>query len=247
LPGMSGLDGVNIMIGRLMKVLIFIPAYNEQATIKGVVNDLVTHCPEYDYIVINDGSTDDTEKICRENGFPCISLPVNLGLDGVFQTGIRYAKYKGYDIAMPFDGDGQHNAEYIKPMIEKMLEGYDIVVGSRFLNNKKHTNLRVVGSSIISFCFFIATGSHMSDPTSGMRMVNKKMIRALSQNLNLGPEPDTWAYLVRNKARMAEVHVEMNDRMAGTSYFTLGKSIAFMTRMCVSILFILWFRKKVTE
>lgn len=228
-----------------MKVLIFIPAYNEEATLKGVVNDLRAHCPEYDYIVINDGSTDRTAQVCRENGFPCITLPVNLGLDGVFQTGIRYANFKGYDIAMPFDGDGQHNAVYIKPMIEKMLQGYDIVIGSRFLNNKKHTSIRVVGSSIISLCFYLATGVQMTDPTSGMRMVNKRMIGVLSRSLNHGPEPDTWAYLVRNKAKMAEVPVEMNDRSAGRSYFTPAKSMAFMLRICISILLILPFRKKV--
>ncbi len=228
-----------------MKVLIFIPAYNEEATLKGVVEDLKTHCPEYDYIVINDGSTDGTAQVCRENGIPCITLPVNLGLDGVFQTGIRYARYKGYDIAMPFDGDGQHNAVYIKPMIEKMQQGYDIVIGSRFLNAKRHTSMRVVGSSIIGLCFYLATGARMTDPTSGMRMVNRRMIGVLSHSLNLGPEPDTWAYLVRNKAKMAEVAVEMNDRSAGASYFTPAKSAVFMLRMCISILMILPFRKKV--
>jgi glycosyltransferase involved in cell wall biosynthesis len=230
-----------------MKVLIFIPAYNEQYTIKRVVEDLRLHCPAFDYVVINDGSTDDTKKVCGKNDIPCITLPVNLGLDGVFQTGIRYALHKGYDIAMPFDGDGQHNAEYIKPMVEKMMEGYDIVVGSRFLEGKKRGGLRVAGSGIISFFFKLTTGVPMTDPTSGMRMVNKKMIRALCDNLNLGPEPDTWAFLVRNGAKMTEVPVRMNDRQAGRSYFTFGKSVAFMVRMSISILIIQWFRKKVVK
>lgn len=228
-----------------MKVLIFIPAYNEQSTIKKVVEDIRFHCPEYDYIVINDGSTDDTRKVCADNDYPCITLPINLGLDGVFQTGIRYARQKGYDIAMPFDGDGQHNAVFIKPMVQKMLEGYDIVVGSRFMSGKKKGGLRVAGSSIISFCFRLTTGSRMTDPTSGMRMVNRKIINALCDNLNLGPEPDTWAFLVHCKAKLTEVPVIMNDRYHGTSYFTAGKSIAFMVRMCVSMLIIQWFRKKV--
>lgn len=230
-----------------MKVLIFIPAYNEQYTIKNVVEDLRLNCPEFDYVVIDDGSSDDTKNVCRENGFPCISLPVNLGLDGVFQTGIRYALMKGYDIAMPFDGDGQHNAEYIVPMVKKMLEGYDIVIGSRFVGEKKRGGLRVVGSGIISFFFRMTTGARMTDPTSGMRMVNKKIIRALCDNLNLGPEPDTWAFLVRNRAKLAEVPVVMNERQAGSSYFTFGKSVAFMIRMSISILIIQWFRKKVVK
>lgn len=230
-----------------MKVLIFIPAYNEQYTIKSVAEDLRLHCPHYDYVVIDDGSTDDTRKVCRENGLSCITLPVNLGLDGVFQTGIRYALLKGYDIAMPFDGDGQHNAEYVKPMVNKMMEGYDIVIGSRFVDGKKRGGLRVMGSGIISFFFKLTTGTRITDPTSGMRMVNKKMIRALCDNLNLGPEPDTWAFLVRNHAKLAEVPVVMNDRRAGSSYFTFGKSIAFMIRMSISILIIQWFRKKVVK
>ena len=230
-----------------MKVLIFIPAFNEQYTIKNVVEDLRLHCPEFDYVVIDDGSTDDTKKVCRENGFPCIALPVNLGLDGVFQTGIRYARLKGYGIAMPFDGDGQHNAEYIKPMVKKMQEGYDIVIGSRFLDGRKRGGLRIAGSGIISFFFKLTTGAPMTDPTSGMRMVNKTMIRALCDNLNLGPEPDTWAFLVRNGAKMAEVPVRMNERRAGSSYFTFGKSVVFMIRMSISILIIQWFRKKVVK
>lgn len=230
-----------------MKVLIFIPAFNEQYTIKNVVEDLRLHCPEFDYVVIDDGSTDDTQKVCRDNGFPCITLPVNLGLDGVFQTGIRYARMKGYDITMPFDGDGQHNAKYIKPMVKKMLEGYDIVIGSRFVDGRKRGGLRIIGSGIISFFFRLTTGVRMTDPTSGMRMVNKKMIRALCDNLNLGPEPDTWAFLVRNRAKLAEVPVVMNERQAGSSYFTFGKSVAFMIRMSISILIIQWFRKKVVK
>lgn len=226
-----------------MKVLIFIPAYNEEASIKNVVLDIQKNCPQADYVVINDGSSDGTQRVCEENGFPCITHPVNLGLDGVFQTGVRYAKRHNYDICMPFDGDGQHNAVYINKMLEKMQEGnYDFVIGSRFLENKKPNTLRMAGSRLLSACFKATTGKIFTDPTSGMRMCNKRTINVLCKDFNLGPEPDTWAYLVRNGAKFCEVQVKMNERETGTSYFTLGRSMIFMARMCISILFIQWFR-----
>ncbi len=228
-----------------MKLLVFIPAYNEEKSIKGVVESLKATCPMYDYIVINDGSTDNTLKICRENGYPCINLPINLGLDGVFQTGNKYAYLHNYDICIPFDGDGQHNAEYI-PIMEKKLidEDLDIVVGSRYLTKKKPLNLRMIGSRIISGCFKLTTGIKFTDPTAGMRMVNRKIMAQIAKNPNCGAEPDTWAYFAHNKARLKEVQVEMNERTHGESYFTLGKSIFFMLRMCISILFIQPFRKE---
>ncbi|MEG0914866.1 MAG: glycosyltransferase family 2 protein [Christensenellaceae bacterium] len=226
-----------------MRLLVFIPAYNEEKSIKKVVDNLVLKCPQYDYVIINDGSTDRTEQICAENGFACISLPINLGLDGVFQTGNKYAYLHGYDLAIPFDGDGQHNAEYIPLLVDKMNEGYDIVVGSRFLNEKKPNNLRMMGSRIISFFFKLTTGVKFTDPTAGMRLVNRKIMRQIAQNQNCGAEPDTWAYFVKNGARLAEVQVKMNERAAGTSYFTLGRSFFFMLRMCISIVFIQFFRK----
>ncbi|MEG1859893.1 MAG: glycosyltransferase family 2 protein, partial [Christensenellaceae bacterium] len=142
-----------------------------------------------------------------------------------------------------FDGDGQHNAEYIPLLVDKMNEGYDIVVGSRFLNEKKPNNLRMMGSRIISFFFKLTTGVKFTDPTAGMRLVNRKIMRQIAQNQNCGAEPDTWAYFVKNGARLAEVQVKMNERAAGTSYFTLGRSFFFMLRMCISIVFIQFFRK----
>ncbi|MGI6153515.1 MAG: glycosyltransferase family 2 protein [Christensenellaceae bacterium] len=225
------------------RLLVFIPAYNEEKNIRKVVADIRENCPEVDYVVINDGSTDRTEAVCRENGFPCISLPVNLGLDGVFQTGNRYAYIKGYDMCMPFDGDGQHNAEYIPKLVGKLNEGYDVVVGSRFLTEKKPMSLRMLGSRIISGIFKLTTGVRFTDPTAGMRLVNRRIMKQIASDINCGAEPDTWAYFVKNGAKLAEVQVKMNEREHGTSYFTLPRSIFFMLRMVISIVFIQFFRK----
>lgn len=231
------------MKGSSMRLLIFVPAYNEEENILAVWENLSSVCPGYDKVVINDGSTDRTADICKENNIPCISLPINLGLDGVFQTGNRYAYIKGYDMCMPFDGDGQHNAEYIQPLVDKMNEGYDVVVGSRFLNKKKPGGLRMAGSRMLSSLFKLTTGIRFTDPTAGMRLVDRKIMKQIALDPNCGPEPDTWAYFVKNGAKLAEVQVEMNERKYGKSYFTLARSAFFMLRMCISIVFIQFFRK----
>ncbi len=127
------------------KVLVIIPAYNEQANIETVVGELVRDYPNLDYIVVNDGSRDNTAKICREKGYNLLNLPVNLGLAGCFQAGMKYACYKEYDYAIQFDGDGQHRPEFIEPMREKMDEGYDIVIGSRFGGGGKDWSIRMGG------------------------------------------------------------------------------------------------------
>lgn len=147
-------------------------------------------------------------------------------------------------MSIPFDGDGQHNAEYIMPLVDKMKEGYDIVVGSRFLEKKKNSSLRMLGSRLLSGAFRLTTGQKFTDPTSGMRLVDRKIMRQIAFDPNCGAEPDTWAYFVRKGAKLAEVQVEMNERKAGTSYFTLAKSIAYMFRILISMIFINLFRGK---
>ena len=227
-----------------MKCLLIIPAYNEQDSIVRVIENLKNNFPQYDYVIINDGSADSTPEICRAKGYELIDLPVNLGLAGAFQTGLKYAYEKKYDYAIQFDADGQHRPEFIGPMLAKMQEGYDIVIGSRFVNEKKPASLRMLGSNLISIAMRITTGRKVNDPTSGMRMFNKKMIEEFALNMNYGPEPDTVSYLLKQGATIAEVQVQMEERIAGASYLTLGRSIMYMMRMLISILLIQNFRKR---
>ena len=227
-----------------MKCLVIIPAYNEEENIVRVVENLKNNYPCYDYVVINDGSADSTAALCREHGYELLDLPVNLGLAGAFQTGLKYAYRKGYDFAIQFDADGQHRPEFIAPMLEKIQEGYDIVIGSRFVNEKKPNSLRMLGSNMISIAMRLTTGHKVKDPTSGMRMFNKKMIEEFALNMNYGPEPDTVSYLLKQGATISEVQVTMDERIAGTSYLTLGRSIMYMMRMLISILLIQNFRKR---
>jgi glycosyltransferase involved in cell wall biosynthesis len=227
-----------------MKLLLIIPAYNEEDNIVGVVESIIEEYPEFDYVVINDGSTDHTSSRCHKNQFNIIDLPVNLGLAGAFQTGLRYAYAHGYDCAIQFDADGQHKPEYIKLMISELEKGYDIVIGSRFVEQKKPFSLRMAGSYLISGAIKLTTGKKIYDPTSGMRILNKAMIKEFAMNLNYGPEPDTISYLLKQGAKISEVQVQMQDRVNGTSYLTITKSVLYMLRMLLSILIVQNFRKR---
>ena len=227
-----------------MRLLMVIPAYNEEDNIVRVVNTIKERYKEYDYVVVNDGSTDHTSKRCHKNGFEIIDLPVNLGLAGAFQAGLKYAYQKNYDCVLQFDADGQHKPEYIKDMLEKLEQGYDIVIGSRFINKRKEHSLRMVGARMLTVAIKLTTGKRIADPTSGMRMFNKAMIKEFAVNMNYGPEPDTISYLLKQGASIAEVQVEMDERIAGTSYLSFTKSAMYMFRMLTSIFFIQNFRKR---
>lgn len=225
------------------KVLIIVPAYNESKNIERVVNNLIDNYPQYDYIVVNDGSKDRTAEICRENNYNLLDLPINLGLAGGVQAGFKYGYFKGYDYVVQLDGDGQHRPEYIADLIDAMETGHvDIAIGSRFLTERKPKSLRMAGSNIIQALIRMTTGKKITDPTSGMRMFNREMMKAFVYNMNYGPEPDTISYLLRKGAKIKEVQVQMDERIDGESYLNLWRSIQYMFHMCMSILFIQWFR-----
>lgn len=228
-----------------MKILIMIPAYNEELNIERVVNNLADNFPQYDYVVINDGSKDDTAKICRQNGFHLIDLPINLGLSGAVQAGMRYAWQNGYDAAIQIDGDGQHRPEYIEQLAKELEKGEaQIVIGSRFVTEKKPRSLRMLGSNVISGLIRLSTGFRLNDPTSGMRLFNRDVVKEFALNINYGPEPDTISYLIKRGVKVKEVQVKMDERIAGESYLNLSKSMKYMILMSFSILFIQGFRKR---
>ena len=227
-----------------MKVLLIVPAYNEEENIVRVCNNLRENFSQYDFVVINDGSSDNTLKLCEDNHFPVISLPVNLGLAGGFQTGMKYAYRTGYDCAVQFDADGQHRPEYIAAMIRKIEEGNDIVIASRFVEEKKPTTARMIGSRLITTAIRLTSGAKIMDPTSGMRMYNKKLIEVLANNINFGPEPDTVSYLIKMGAKVAEIQAKMDERIAGQSYLNAVNAAKYMARMLISIVLIQNFRNK---
>lgn len=228
-----------------MKTLLIIPAYNEEESLKATVTSVCEKVSDIDYLIVNDGSTDGTERICRENHYPFLDLATNLGLAGAFQAGLKYAYRHGYDCAVQFDADGQHLPEYIEELAEA-TKIYDIAIGSRFLDKKKPHSMRMLGSDLIQWAIKVTTGKTITDPTSGMRAFNKRMISYMATGLNFGPEPDTVSYLIkRANAKVVEVPVEMQDRIAGKSYLSPLRSMAYMMRMAISILFLQFFRKKI--
>lgn len=226
-----------------MNTLVIIPAYNEEESIVDTVEELTRIVPTIDYVVINDGSSDATAEVCHKHQFPLIDLPINVGLSAGFQTGMKYALQHNYDCALQFDGDGQHDPRYLAPILKELeSSGADIVIGSRFFTKKKHMSARMSGSVIIGGLIRLTTGVKLTDPTSGMRAYGRSMIKRFASETDFGPEPDTLAYLMRAGAKVTEVQVSMRERMAGESYLTFSKSLSYMMRTGISILFMQWFR-----
>ena len=228
-----------------MKVLIIIPAYNEEKNLKRVIGHLQQVCPQFDYVIVNDGSTDGTEKVCRQNQFRHISLPVNLGLTGAVRAGMRYASQKGYDMALQFDADGQHLPEYIQDMVDCMTQtNCDVVIASRYFGCRMPFRMRTVGAKMITAVIRLTTGRHLSDPTSGMRLYNRRIIEQFIKDENNAPEPDTLSYLIRLGADIREVKVEMDERTEGQSYLTPVNASKYMIHMMMSICVFQWFRDR---
>jgi glycosyltransferase involved in cell wall biosynthesis len=228
-----------------MKVLALIPCYNEGESIKNTIDNLKLKTPDIDFIIVNDGSKDNTHDVCIENNYPVIDLPFNLGLSNAIQTGMRYAYNKGYEMALQFDGDGQHKPEYIHEMIRKMQDtSADIIIGSRNLEKDSRGGMRGLGQCLIKLAIRITTGKKLTDPTSGMRLYNRTMIKKFAHQMNYGPEPDTLVYLMNHGVSLIETSVTMQERKAGKSYLTSLNAVNYMLRMLVSIIFIQWFRVK---
>lgn len=224
-----------------MKTLIIIPAYNEENNIKNTVEKIIElNNPEIGYIVINDGSRDKTLQVLEENKLDYIDLPANLGIGGAVQTGYKYALYYNYDIVIQFDGDGQHNVEYIEPLIKEIENGNDLVIGSRFIENLdgfKSTKTRRAGIKILSNLIKICTGKRITDPTSGFRACNKKIIKLFSSDYPYDyPEPDTVVKIIKKNFIVKEIPVVMNERQEGKSSINIIKSIYYMIKVSLSII-----------
>lgn len=221
-----------------MRVLVVIPAFNEQECLEQTVRELAETCPGIDYLVVDDGSSDATRSIIRRCQMPGVSLPVNTGLTSAFRTGMKYAQRHGYDAVLQFDADGQHVPSYIPEMARVLEErDADIVIASRCLDGSyRLPGPRGAGSRLISLLIRVTTGTVVTDPTSGMRMYGRRMIDLFAGGFDIAPEPDMLAYVARDGGVIVEVPVRMRERQGGTSYFGLGNVIKYMGRTCLSIL-----------
>lgn len=226
-----------------MKTLVVIPAYNEALNIEKTVHDLEVNAPEVDYVVVNDGSKDNTLEVLKKNDFNYIDGFCNLGLFGAVQTGFKLAIKENYDIVIQFDGDGQHSAKYIAPLVKEIEKGNNIVIGSRFVDEKKPFTARMIGSRLIADAIKLVTGKTITDPTSGFRAYDRDCILDYANEMNNPPEPDTLVYMLRKQRKIKEIQVQMSDREFGESYLNLVNTIKYMSRMMVSIFLIQPFRK----
>ena len=225
-----------------MKVLVIIPAYNEEKNILKTVNNLkeIKLDHELDYVIINDGSTDQTKKICEENHLNMIDLPFNLGIGGAVQTGYKYAYYHNYDIAIQFDGDGQHDGNYIKDLISEIEKGNNVAIGSRFiseLSTFKSSKMRRIRKHILSFLINLVNGKKIYDPTSGFRAVDKEVIKVFANDYPSDyPEPDTIVTVIKKNYKVSEIPVKMNKREGGKSSINPLKSIYYMIKVSLAII-----------
>lgn len=223
-----------------MKCLIIIPAYNEAESIEKVVNDLIQKYPQYDYVIVNDGSTDATEEICKKNGYQVLILPINMGIGGAVQTGYCYARDNGYDAAVQIDGDGQHDVAYLGKMLELIENNRaDIVIGSRFVEREgfQSSQLRRVGIRFLSNLGWILTGVRVKDITSGYRVVNRRFIRIFAEDYPADyPEPEAMVIAAVHGGKIIEHPVVMRERENGESSITLKKSVYYMIKVTLAML-----------
>jgi len=222
-----------------MNLLIIVPAYNEEASLPGVIQDLREHVPAADVLVVNDGSSDATALVARKLGVPVLDLPFNLGIGGAMQAGYLYAERNAYDIAVQFDGDGQHLASEIKKLLDPLeAKQADLVVGSRFLaiGGYKAPVFRKMGIGIFSFVLSRILGTTVTDSTSGFRAANRRVIEFFAHTYpDDYPEVEALVLLHKVGLRMAEVPVAMRGRTGGRSSITPIRSLYYMTKVLMAI------------
>lgn len=222
-----------------LKKLVIIPAYNESLNIEKTVKDVTENAPDFDYVVINDCSRDDTLEVLRKNHFSYLNLPVNLGIGGAVQTGYRYAYYHGYDMAVQFDGDGQHNAVYLRKMADELVSsGADMVIGSRFITKEgfQSSGVRRAGIKFFTGLIKLLTGNTITDPTSGLRIVDRKLLELFKEDYPKDyPEPESTVTVLSKGFKVKEIPVIMNEREGGVSSISMINGLYYMIKVSIAI------------
>lgn len=223
-----------------MKKLIIIPAYNEEANIEKTVESILKDSPGFDYVVINDCSTDNTKRICEEKGYNIVNLPINLGIGGAVQTGYKYAARNGYDMAVQVDGDGQHDPKFLEEMAEYLEQHeLDMVIGSRFIEKQgfQSSGLRRVGIRFFAGLIKVLTGATITDPTSGLRMIGKNVLQIFAEDYPKDyPEPESVVAILRRGMKVEEIPVVMREREGGVSSISMKKSVYYMIKVSLAII-----------
>lgn len=221
-----------------MKILVIIPAYNEELSIRQVISDISSHMPSADILVVNDGSTDGTAEAASAAGAKVLNLPFNVGIGGGMQTGYMYAQKHDYDAAVQMDADGQHSASDL-PRLLAGLEHHDLVIGSRFLETTEYRSsaMRLIGIRFFSYLVSLVTGKRYTDTTSGFRAAGRKVIELYANYYPMDyPEVESIVYLSRQGCRLTEVKAEMRQRETGRSSITPWRSVYYMIKVTLSVL-----------
>jgi glycosyltransferase involved in cell wall biosynthesis len=217
------------------KVLVLILAYNEENTIERVIESIRMEVPQFEIVVVNDGSIDRTERLARDRGVKVLTLPYNMGIGIAEQTGFKYAYKENFDIVIRVDADGQHNAKFIMKCLKPLLDNSaDMVIGSRYLNNEgfQSTLIRRMGIKWICILIKLMTGSKVSDPTSGFRAINKKLIRLFSRFYPTDyPEPESLLIALKLGFKVKEVPVIMQERLGGKSSINIWNATYYMVKV----------------
>ena len=223
-----------------LRKLIIIPAYNESECIEKTIENIKKNAEDFDYIIINDCSTDNTREICEKRGFHIINLPINLGIGGAVQTGYLYGVRYGYDMAVQVDGDGQHDAAFLQKMADCLEEtGADMVIGSRFIEKQgfQSTGARRIGIRFFTWLIRLMTGKTVTDPTSGLRMVNRKVMEEFAKDYPKDyPEPETAVTVLHCGMKIEEIPVVMKERAGGVSSISMKKSVYYMVKVSMAII-----------
>ena len=229
-----------------MKILIIVPAYNEEGNLPKLLTELKGYHGRYEVVVVDDASLDQTAQAARSCGVPVIRLAANLGIGGAVQTGFKYALRNGYDIAVQIDGDGQHDPTWIEALIEPIEKGQaDCVIGSRYMGDHPDRSYetpvaRRMGMHFSTGLLYLATGVRITDTTSGMRALNRRAFEFFAQDYPVDhPEAEALLMLLHNGFRLKEIPVKMRGRKTGHSSFTLIPSVLYPFRITVGFLGIL--------
>jgi glycosyltransferase involved in cell wall biosynthesis len=229
------------------RVLVIIPAYNEEGSVGEVVEGVKDHLSQADILVVNDGSTDLTSKKAKEKGALVLDLPFNLGIGGAMQAGYKYAYEKGHDMAIRVDGDGQHDPKEIPKLLQALEEKkMDIIIGSRFIGYSEYRGsvMRRAGISLLSKVISVIIGQKVTDPTSGFSVSNRRAIILFASNYPQDyPEPEALVLVHKMGLKVGEVHAGMNQRYTGESSITKVRSIYYMVKVFLAI-FVDCFKKK---
>lgn len=223
-----------------VRVLLIIPAFNEAENLPAVIAEIRDTCPAVDFVIVNDGSTDNTSAVARRLGALVLDCPINLGIGGAVQCGIRFAFREGYDICVQCDGDGQHDPRWVADLVRPIVAGEaDMVVGSRFLEREgfQSTGLRRAGIRFLSEWIRWFSGQRITDPTSGFRAMGRSLISEFAARYPREyPEPESVYVALHRGYRLLEVRTVMRPRRSGRSSIQQLDSVLYILKICLAIL-----------